>query len=435
MTNFEKDKIAIHNLISHKGLIIDQRDQLLFEKITQNPDDYSKLSYFHILCEKGMIIKNEINEINEIEKLKTKELEKKQSVLSLTIIPTYQCNFKCVYCWEKTKDSNDSMNKETQFKLLEFIERKIESATALDIDWFGGEPLIAFDAMKNLLDKIAIICKNNKKPYTCSLTTNGYGLTIDKFEYLLKHNTRFFQITVDGNKDLHDRNRPLKSGGGTYDVILNNLKNIRNHATRKYFRFLIRLNVTEETYQKSNEYLEMIEQEFVADERFQLYIQAVETHHEVRKTEMTGKYLSNHEITEQLYDLCIEKDIKTSTLKMLYPGDLMCKSIHENTIFINSEGGIYKCDMKMEKEDSSYLGSVFDEKTKSKLYSDWGKSCKKNDYCDTCVLLPLCFGLKCPFYNTAHSKYKCELYNNLPLVKNAIKTYAQHNKYELLNLR
>lgn len=436
MTNF-KDKIAMHNILTHQGILINKNDSYRVEEVLANPDKHIDEKIFCILCEKGFILKDDVDEIQLVEEMKYKHLEEKKKVLALTIIPTYQCNFKCIYCWENTKNQNDNMDEEAQKKFIKFVNEKIKDVSSLDIDWFGGEPLLAYDVMQNLLLNIDCICKENKKPYACALTSNGYALTEDKVRFLIKYHTHFFQITLDGNKELHNRNRPLKSGGETYDVILQNLKNIRDNIKERYFRVLIRLNVTEETTKNTKEYFEMLEKEFSKDKRFLVYIQGVERHNEVRFEEMQGNYLENHEVIESMYDLCIEKKIMTSTLKMLAPGDLMCKAMHHNSIFINSKCEIYKCDMDMQPDHISYMGSLFDSdkiELRGEKYDYWKKIMNKLDYCDDCVLLPLCCGLKCPYYNTLNPKERCELYNNLPLVNNAIKTYAQHNKYELVEL-
>lgn len=437
MANF-KNKIAMHNLLTHQGILVNSTDLNLLESVLENPNDYVDEKYFQDFCDKGFILQEEIDEIQLVEDVKMKRLEEKKKVLALTIIPTYQCNFKCIYCWENTKNQNDNMDEEAQLKLKSFIDDKLKSASSLDIDWFGGEPLLAYDVMKNLLINIDRICKENRKPYTCSLTSNGYALTEDKVRFLVKHHTHFFQITLDGNKELHNSNRPLKNGGETYDTILQNLKNIRDHVKEQYFRVLIRLNVTEETSRNTTEYFEMIEKEFAEDRRFLVYIQGVEKHNEIKFEEMQGKYLEHHEVTESLYDVCIEKKIMTATLKMLSPGNLMCKAMHDNSIFINSKCEIYKCDMDMQRNHVSYMGSLFESEKielRGEKFDYWKKVMNKLDYCDDCLLLPLCCGLKCPYYNTLNPKERCEIYNNFPLVKNAIKTYAQHNKYKLVELQ
>ncbi len=433
-----KDQIAVHNLLTHQGILVSSSDFELLTCVLKTPDDYQKSRFFSGLCDKGFILPEETDELQLLEELKNKRLEEKKKVLTLTIIPTYQCNFKCIYCWENTKNENDNMTAEAQAKLIRFIEDKIKNSSSLEIDWFGGEPLLAFDVMQNLLINIDRICKDNSKPYVCSLTTNGYALTEDKVRFLVKHHTNFFQITLDGDKELHDRNRPLKNGAATYDVILRNLTAIRDKIETRFFKLLIRLNVTEETTRNTKEYFDMIAKEFAHDKRFAVYIQGVEKHNEVKFAEMHGKYLEEHEVTESLYDICIEKNIMTSALKLLEPGDLMCKAMHDNSIFINSQGEIYKCDMDMQRKHISYMGSLLEAdqiELAGEKYDYWKKIMNKLDYCDDCLLLPLCCGLKCPYYNTLNPRERCELYNNLPLVKNAVKTYAQQNKYQLVNLQ
>lgn len=436
MTTY-KDKIALHNLLMHKGVLIEQSDLEKLNNILSTPDNYKECNFFKTFTDYGFIVKDNVDEIELVEKEKYDLLKKKRKTLSLTVIPTYQCNFKCIYCWENTKNTNDNMSEEAQAKLISFVNEQMKESSSLDIDWFGGEPLIAFDVIKNLLVNFDVICKKYNKPYACAMTTNGYALTLDKFKFLLKYHTHFFQITLDGNKNLHNRNRPLKNGSETFDVILNNMRNIRDNIKEQYFKFIIRLNVTEETISNSDEYFEMIEKEFAYDKRFQLYIQSVERHNELRFDEMKDKYLYNQEVIEDLYDYCIDKGIMTYSLKMLRPGDFMCKAMHDRSVFVDPKCGIYKCDMDMCESHVSYMGNLFNDKNiglQDSRYIYWKSIMNKLDYCNDCILLPLCCGLKCPYYNTLNPKERCEIYNNYSLVKGAVKSYAQHNRYDLISI-
>lgn len=434
ITNFN-DKLSVHNLLSHKGflLIKEQEDTLI--KIFEAPNDYTSVKSFEYLCQNGFIVEEDTNEIRMVDELKYTLIQMKSKLLQLTIIPTHQCNFKCIYCWENTKNTDDRMLNDIQQKLLSLIEDKMDHFSALSIDWFGGEPLIAYLVMANLLTHIDEICKRKKKPYTCSLTTNGYGLTLDRVRFLVNHHTHFFQVTLDGPSALHNKNRPLKNGGETFEVILNNLIRMKREIKEKTFKCLIRLNMTAETHMFFDEFITLIQNEFADDNRFSVYIQGVETHNFIRSEEMEGKYLHNYAEVEECYDLCIARNIKTAALKMLEPGALMCKTIYEGSFFVSPDGSMYKCDMDMNPDHVSYMGSLVDgvniELTE---HGDdfWKNVMIKNEYCNSCLLLPLCCGLKCPYYNTLNPNNQCELYNNVSIVRNAMKTYAQENRYPLI---
>jgi uncharacterized protein len=434
-TTYKGDYWAIHNLLTHKGVLVRPSNKKLVGLILADPNDHVGDNFFNKLVEKGLVIDEYIDEIELIEELKNKVIKDKKNTLTLTIIPTYQCNFKCIYCWERTKDKKNSMNLEAQNRLLKFIELNINKFTSLELDWFGGEPLLAFEVMKNLLTQIDTVCKKNKIPYSSSLTTNGYCLSLEVFKFLLRHHTHFFQVTVDGPRKIHNTNRPLKGGSGTFDKIVDNLLDIKKNITEQFFQLIIRLNVTNETYLYHEEFLNFIKENFGDDKRFRLYIQKVECHNDVKFDLMKEKYLQDECITEKLCDACIEKNMHTSTLKMLKPGDLMCKTKFEDSLFVNSDGSIYKCDMDMNREHVSSIGEINEEgilEINTPNFNFWQNNIAKPSYCYECKLLPLCFGLKCPYYNTLNPQKVCELYNDLYIVRNAIKTYAQEGRYEIL---
>lgn len=429
ITNY-KDYIAVHNLVSHKGnLLPKEKAYLLLDSSEKDLEESIKKQ----LIENGILVPKDVCEIDTIREMRNKLIENRRRRLSVTIIPTYQCNFKCIYCWEDTKHRDDCMTEETQEELLKYLERKMPDCSALDIDWFGGEPLLGYKVMHRLLDEIDILCRKYKIPYSSTLTTNGFGLTPEIATYLVEHHNYFFQITLDGPKELHDFNRPLKSGAGTYEVILENLRKIRDCVDSHHLRVVIRINVTNDSAGQVEKLLPLIGSEFGGDQRFRVYIQAVERHNDKRYDVMRGRYLKENSIIEKLYDNCIELGILTTPLKMLKPGDLMCKTVYKNSVFVSSDGYIYKCDMNMTPNDVSCIGKVPHYKDEEECWEkQWNEHIKESDYCTECLLFPLCFGMKCPFYTDINVRNQCEYFNDYSIVKSAVKSYAQQGKYAVL---
>lgn len=454
VTGFKSDFTVVHNLLRETGFMVTREKAELIEAILDAPAAHAEDPLLQPLLKAGCLISEETDESALIAGKKTEFEGSQDNTLSLTIIPTYQCNLKCVYCWEDTRDSNDAMPTEAQERLLKYIEAQLPSFSALNIEWFGGEPMMAYPAMENLSRGIDAICKAQKVPYFCSLTTNGTMLTVERFKFLLKYHTRFYQVTLDGPEELHNRNRPLKTGRraeamtldnpeaigadlkqwarrGTYQRILQNLRDIRDQV-RGRFEFVIRLNVTRETRQYLDDFLDFYRSEFGDDWRFQLYIQGVEEHDGKRAEEMGDKFLNkNEDVVGSMFDAAIERDIRLNSLRVDGPGELMCKSRQKNTYFVNSDGDFYKCDMCMNDEHVTFLGDLTEE---GALVENAGNLAEWNAieppaYCDSCVLQPLCFGLKCPYYNTIEGKTQCELFNSNSAAQNAVKTFAQEGKY------
>ncbi len=80
-------------------------------------------------------------------------------------------------------------------------------------------------------DELISYCEENNLFYSSSITSNGYLLDYETHINLLKRKAPVFQITVDGTKDIHNRNRHLKNGYGTWDVIIKNLETLKANET------------------------------------------------------------------------------------------------------------------------------------------------------------------------------------------------------------
>lgn len=93
--------------------------------------------------------------------------------LHLTITPTYFCNFNCLYCYEKNRPPV-FMSKATEKNLISFVKEK--KINTLQVTWYGGEPLLAFDKMISLTAEFKKIVRT----FSAHIVTNGYLLTPDK---------------------------------------------------------------------------------------------------------------------------------------------------------------------------------------------------------------------------------------------------------------
>lgn len=112
------------------------------------------------------------------------------------------------------------MSKEKQDAIILFLRKNIKNYTAISLDWFGGEPLLAMDAIEYISKHALEICRIAKKPLISSMTTNGYFLDCATFEKLSAYNLIDIKITIDGLKQTHDMQRVLKDGSPTFDKII-----------------------------------------------------------------------------------------------------------------------------------------------------------------------------------------------------------------------
>jgi len=143
----------------------------------------------------------------------------------LTINPTMNCNFKCWYCYEGHVKSR--MEQNTQDSLYRHVQLMIDEKkiTALQLGWFGGEPLMTFShAVYPLARRLKALCEEKGLPFHHSITTNGYLITPKHVSLFEEIGLKSFQITLDGDETGHNKIRFLKeSGRPTFSRVVSNI--------------------------------------------------------------------------------------------------------------------------------------------------------------------------------------------------------------------
>lgn len=332
--------------------------------------------------------------------------------LSLTILPTLQCNFRCEYCYEDFK--NDFITEECQQNIIKYVRKYIREYTLLKVDWFGGEPLLAIKNIEFLSQNFIRLCKQAKKPYIASITTNGYLLTIDVFKKLLANHVRTFQITLDGLPETHNSKRHLVNGGETFSKILENLRAI-SHSEEKYFTIIIRTNVTFEIYKNLKKYLQFLFDEFGNDKRFTFLFRPVGDWGGSRVKKIHNELLTGfNNVFETLINsnLNLDHSIYYSLLT-----NSICEAAKRNSLMIKPDGTIGKCTMHLD-HPSNTIGKlnsqdiVWNYSNLYKWISDWNNPLPK---CHSCLMLPTCGSSNCPARTIINNQSKLCGYENSAL--------------------
>jgi len=176
----------------------------------------------------GILVRDEQE---EQEKLRTHlnqlKFDYNKAAFTVTILTTYACNFKCTYCFEESSRTTVKLNFVTQEKVIEWLKRRMErfGYKKLHINYYGGEPLLNPKAIEHISGVMKSWCENNGLAFAMSIQTNGYLLTPELVDTFKKVNLTGVRISVDGVKEDHDRFRPLRGGGGTFDRIVENIAN------------------------------------------------------------------------------------------------------------------------------------------------------------------------------------------------------------------
>lgn len=193
-------------------------------------------------------IDRSIYNYTEIIKNKYCRLKEKERVINryttLWINISNDCNLRCIYCYGDGGNYNKKrqiMNKKQLIEILDFwLEHADLSRGILRIIFFGGEPLINKQAIKDVVDYMNLNVKDNVV-VKFGITTNG---TILDDELLQIFSENYFNVTlsIDGGKEIQDINRPFADGKGSYMVLSNNIKSLRN----KKIPIIARVTVTHE---------------------------------------------------------------------------------------------------------------------------------------------------------------------------------------------
>ena len=162
------------------------------------------------------------------------DLKIKQSVLkAICLHVAHGCNMDCEYCFAgKGEYSGKSgiMSLEVGKRALDFLVENSGSRRHLEVDFFGGEPLINWDVCKELVKYGRELEKKHDKIFNFTLTTNGVLIDDDVIDFTNREMGNVV-LSMDGRRETHDRMRHSKSGGGTYDSIMGNFKALVDSRT------------------------------------------------------------------------------------------------------------------------------------------------------------------------------------------------------------
>lgn len=345
------------------------------------------------LLSKGFIINEDIDEDALCYKSYLKAIN--NNYLHLVINPTDCCNFKCVYCYET--DSKNFMCEETQNALINYVKKEIRYYEGLRVSWFGGEPLLKLDVVCKLSTEFIKICRQQKRSYIASITTNGYFLDINTFEKLLDLRIIHYQITIDGPKVTHDHQRPLLTGHGTFDVILNNLLNIKNKCQRSYFNITLRTNYTKLVYPYLDEYLKLLETSFMDNKHFDVLIRPADDWGGERvsavKSDLFG---DNPRFIKSIIKKMHGYNLNFILMKNFFnPESNFCYAAKLNSLSINSKGEISKCTTDLHMCPEAKIGEIINGNFHINTNEQLKWIIPYNETC-SCFFKPVCLGIKCP---------------------------------------
>ena len=173
-----------------------------------------------------------------------------RNLSKLTLQLTQSCNLRCKYCvYSETvndrqrRHSTKSMDWNTAKKAIDFLWARSIDSNELYLSYYGGEPFLEFELIKQCVEYSKKLFSG--KQIYFNITTNGTLLT-DEHIYYSEKNDISLMISLDGPKEIHDRNRVFENGSGTYDTVIETIERIKKIAPKCVEKLYISMVVNPE---------------------------------------------------------------------------------------------------------------------------------------------------------------------------------------------
>ena len=170
--------------------------------------------------------------------LATKFKEKSAGVVkALCLHIAHTCNLNCSYCFAsqgKYHGERALMSYEVGKQALDFLVKNSGTRRNLEVDFFGGEPLMNFDVVKKLVEYARSIEKDAKKNFRFTLTTNGMLINDDVIDFANKEMSNVV-LSLDGRKEIHDKYRVDYAGNGSWERIVPKFQKLVNAREGKNY--------------------------------------------------------------------------------------------------------------------------------------------------------------------------------------------------------
>jgi uncharacterized protein len=370
------------------------------------------------LIEAGFLVHEDIDEVQGLIKINHRCSTGNQ--FFLTIALTGDCNFNCIYCFEP-QIRGTRLTGKVRKGIIRFIEQKMKQDKSLSIDWYGGEPLLAFDDLLEMEAAVMDIGRKHRWSYQSSISTNGYLLKPAVVDQIVeKTAVKSVRICIDGPPEIHNRYRPLYNGDKTFDVIFQNL----DYASR-FLKIKLRVNLDRNNWQNFSQLLDILESKPGGRRKPVIVVKRIVP------VRISRPYRST--LTLKEFAL-LEPRLKQEILRRGFPLDppldkvgYNCVVASANQFMVDWSGRLYKCTDTFDPGESVGLitgsGEVRIDQARLNQWLDF--PAVRDEECRRCKVLPLCMG-GCRFCRLFLSHDYCnpERYN----LKEYVKLYYLQRK-------
>ncbi len=316
--------------------------------------------------------------------------------LYMVVQPSAACQLGCGYCGQAHRAMG--MAASVQDAWLARVDHKLAGNRydALQIGWFGAEPLTAMPVMRRLTGELRRRTDERGMGYSAKVVTNGVSLTPATATELVEQlGVNSIEVTLDGTRDNHDARRHTKKGSGSFDRIFSNLVAIRDLELS--FALSIRCNVDRANADGVSELIDLLsEQQF--QKRASFYTAPVHSWgNDAHMASLSREEYASREI--EWLALQIERGFRPSLAPSRRTS--VCLAVDEESEVVDAYGEIFNCTEvpyvpAYGTPNMFGLGPVTQDREPKRHFTDFADRIADGTYpCQTCAMLPTCGGA-CP---------------------------------------
>lgn len=292
------------------------------------------------------------------------------TIKALCLNVAHLCNMKCSYCFAGQGEFNmpkGLMSIEVGQRAIDFLIAKSEGRRQLEVDFFGGEPLLNIGVVKQIVKYAQKRGQETGQQFNFTLTTNAVLLTDEIMDFIIAHDISLI-LSLDGRPEVNDRHRLMVNGRGSYDIIL---PNIKNAIARSPVSHYVRGTFTRDNRSFSRDVQHMADAGFKSLSMEPAVGEGDEF--SIRREDLPWVLAEYEKLTELLLNYSrAGREVEFFHFNLnLQRGPCLAKRISgcgagTEYLVITPEGDIYPCH-RFVGEEKFYMGNLADDKIAAKI--------------------------------------------------------------------
>ena len=314
----------------------------------------------------------------------------RSDTLTLNFVPTYACNYRCPYCYEKGHNGTPGkMEQPVMDAIAQLVEQLYarDAFTTLSVIWYGGDPSLVLDVVEELSNRLIAWSDERNVAYKGMMLSNANLIDEAAAQLIARCRISSMLLTLDGPEEVHNRRRVAANGSNSYERNIQAARFLRANGVR----VMATMNVDKVNWPLYADFRDRMAAEegigispgklcdyghFYGEPPFAAPDFDLFTHEEFAQARLEQYARENHGAA----------DIRA----MLAPVDHFCNGQLDNYFVIDLLGDVYSCDGWV--GDRSYVRFNLLDDPSTWLLSDITFDATRDKQCGACNLLPICQG-------------------------------------------